>query len=245
MATLPHLVALTAAGVMGCTQGTVTNGTPTPAALQTSSLSTTEVDPALVIDAAAQFLSCETTEKRSGDPYKIARGDLLTCRGGGDVITNVFSFEHERGMRISLNDAGFGPGDELLLGPTWYAIGPPEHLADLARLGGAAASPSPTRPPEVVLSDNEDELTWCIRYTSGAIATSITNPPQYERDAPSLDELYPGLVGFVAGAVDNSTRTRFAGADDGDVDLQTQLATHQIAVRTFCETIEPAGDRTP
>ena len=241
IAALPLIVALTAAGVSGCTPGTVITGTPTPTGPRTSSLSAVEVDPGLVIDAAAELLSCDRTERRDGDPYNIARGDLLTCLERDGSITNVFSFEHERGMRISLNDAGFGPGDELLLGSTWYAIGPPEDLADLARLDGAAPSPSSSRPPEVVLSDIEDELTTCIRFTSGGMSTSMTNPSQYERDAPMLEELYPGLETFVATTLDDDDRDRFADADDGDVDLQTELASHQAAVRTFCETFEPTG----
>ena len=180
-------------------------------------------------------LSCQAAATRSGDPFNIAEGVLLTCPHGEDALTNVFAFEHERGMRISLNDAGLGPGDELLIGSTWYAIGPPESLDALVDLDVAAVD-SATRPPDVILSTQEEDLTWCIRYTVGAASTSITDPEQFEHDVTALDDLYPGLGDFVTDTLHDSTRAQFAGSQDGDVDLLAELATHHAEVLEFCET---------
>lgn len=193
------------------------------------------VDTELRAAAMVSSLPCEQRYAIADDMYQYPSMREVDCVLSDGRTVSASAFDTRAAALQNLATWQLqGTTRWVVVGDTWFVVGPHDIVSDLGeRLGAAGATQKPPGAPAP--SRQLAQRTNCVQSASAFLTSRMTNPEQWQEDRDSADRLFPGLAAVIDSVqVDQRGFDRIGNTDTPR--FEAWFSRNAPAIKTYCAT---------
>ncbi|WP_291037772.1 hypothetical protein [Herbiconiux sp.] len=160
------------------------------------------------------------------------RGEI--CMGSDGAITQLRVYSSDLAARAALQDWSLDAASQwLLLGNSWFAIGPRAQIDSVSESSGQELIPTqtlPHLPPDFKPNPIDD----CVQFVSSTANTFLTDRSSFDTDRASLDQVVPGVTSMIEILLHDPDTATLRSLSPDDLSFESEFSRLGPAIKTSC-----------
>lgn len=200
----------------------------------TSTATPTTHDLAAELEKLGVALTCVRALPLYDDVYHLASMRGTICVDSDGSITQIRVFDSPTASLVALQDWAIDTDSQWLVqNSNWFAIGPRQHVEDVATQAEVAVPPTQSIPvlPKGYRPNPLDE---CAQFVSSTAYTYLTDASTFDSDRSAFEKVLPGVTAEVESLIQKHDSADLRGLAPEDPAFESEFSRLGPDVKSFC-----------